>query len=150
MWRTERPGWTLSTFAPMCLENVTSSLKYCARCSSCSSLRVTSSSLIETSLLICVVVCWLDLGYQGARHVSKTRSKAASSAILTTASKRVPNPGPRRPEKLHDQDRLRGFVTSNLRAPAIRPWLRLTPQPGPSERKRRCAQAAATCPGRRL
>src|SRR5918996_4545160 len=52
MLMTERPGSTSSTFAPICLEKVTSSLKYRARFSSCSLLRATPpSSLTEHSLL---------------------------------------------------------------------------------------------------
>src|SRR5215212_8825464 len=51
MVMTERPGSTSSTLAPMCLEKVTSSLKYRARWSSCSSLRAIVSSLTGRSLL---------------------------------------------------------------------------------------------------
>src|SRR5918998_3369891 len=42
---TDRPGSTSSTFAPMCLEKVTSSSKYRARRSSCSSLNAPPPSL---------------------------------------------------------------------------------------------------------
>src|SRR5919199_5097319 len=52
MLMTDRPGWTSSTLAPMCLEKVTSSLKYCARWSSCSLLGAPAFSLTERSLLI--------------------------------------------------------------------------------------------------
>src|SRR5215212_4708155 len=65
MLMTERPGSTSSTLAPMCLEKVTSSLKYRVRWSSCSSLRVPPSSLTERSLPSSLAVRRLDLGYQG-------------------------------------------------------------------------------------
>src|ERR671916_18289 len=51
MYMTDLPGSTSSTFAPICLEKVTSSLKYLARWSSCSSLRAPILSLTERSLL---------------------------------------------------------------------------------------------------
>src|ERR687897_941015 len=65
MLMTERPGSTSSTLAPMCLEKVTSSLKYRVRWSSCSSLRVPPSSLTERSFQSSLNVRWVDLGYQG-------------------------------------------------------------------------------------
>src|SRR3712207_4180796 len=68
MLMTERPGSTSSTFAPMCLEKVTSSLKYRVRWFSWSSLRVPPSSLTERSLPSSLAVRWLDLGYQGIRQ----------------------------------------------------------------------------------
>src|SRR5829696_5085926 len=58
MLMTDLPGSTSSTFAPMCLEKVTSSLKYRVRCSSCSLLRVPPSSLTERSLLFSSAGHW--------------------------------------------------------------------------------------------
>src|SRR5215212_2133374 len=49
MYMTERPGSTSSTFAPMCLEKVTSSSKYRARRSSCSSFNAPPPSLTDTA-----------------------------------------------------------------------------------------------------
>src|ERR671914_1161316 len=60
---TDRPDSTSSTFAPICLEKVTSSLKYRVRCSSCAALRVPPSSLTERSLLFSPAGRWVHPGH---------------------------------------------------------------------------------------
>jgi hypothetical protein len=52
------------TFAPLCQEKVSSSLKSCARWSSCSSLRAPASLLTERSLPFSTAGRWVHPGHK--------------------------------------------------------------------------------------